>query len=43
MALLTDDMKREVPQQLARAQLLFECWQHEIRKRINQGLAPCEG
>jgi outer membrane protein OmpA-like peptidoglycan-associated protein len=42
MTLMTPEMKQEAPQQLARAQLLFDCWQHEIKRRINQELAPCE-
>ena len=41
IALMTPEMKQEEPQQLARAQLLFDCWQHEISRRINQELAPC--
>ena len=35
-------MKREAPQELARVQLLFDCWQHEIKGASNQELAPCE-
>ncbi len=42
MATMSDTMKKEAPQELARAQLLFDCWQHEINKRINEELAPCE-
>ena len=41
MKALTDDTKRASPQQAARAQLLFDCWQHEIAKRIDQTQSPC--
>jgi outer membrane protein OmpA-like peptidoglycan-associated protein len=41
MALWTDDMKRVAPQKLARAQLLYDCWQHEQARRISEELAPC--
>lgn len=40
---LNDDMKQLAPQKLARAQLLFECWQNELIKNINQTTAPCQG
>ena len=39
--LLTDDVKRVAPQQAARAQLLYDCWQNEMTRRINQEQAPC--
>jgi len=38
---LTDDIKRVAPQKLARAQLLFDCWQHQLSKDLNQDKAPC--
>lgn len=41
VALLTDDMKKVSPQKLARAQLLFDCWQHQVAANANQDLAPC--
>lgn len=41
MKLLTDDMKAAHPQKLARAQLLYDCWQHEIERGIDQEKAPC--
>lgn len=37
----TEDMKRVAPQKLARAQLLFDCWQQQVTKRISQERAPC--
>ena len=39
---LNDDMKRVAPQKLAHAQLLFECWQNELLKDLNQVKAPCQ-
>ena len=36
-----EDMERVSPQKLAHAQLLFDCWQNELRKRLNQAKAPC--
>ena len=39
--LLNDDVKRVAPQKLARTQLLYECWQNELIKNINQEKAPC--
>ena len=42
MALMTPEMKEDAPGELARAQLLYDCWQHEIRKRLNEQLAPCQ-
>jgi hypothetical protein len=39
--LTTDDMKRVAPQKLARAQALFDCWRHQLSKRIDQESAPC--
>ena len=41
MKLLTDDVKHAAPQQAARAQLLFDCWQHELAKKLDQEIAPC--
>ncbi len=39
---LTDDIKAAMPQKLAHAQLLFDCWQNEERKKLDQEIAPCE-
>lgn len=39
---LSDAMKAAAPQKLAHAQLLFDCWQNELLKHINQEKAPCE-
>lgn len=39
--LLTDDMKRIAAQKLARAQLLYDCWLHELERNIDQEKAPC--
>jgi len=41
MKVLTDDVKRIAPQQAARSQLLFDCWQHELAKHIDQTNSPC--
>jgi hypothetical protein len=41
MKLLNDDMKRDEPQKLARTQLLYDCWLHEVKKGIDQERAPC--
>ncbi|MDE3016233.1 MAG: hypothetical protein KGI29_04845 [Pseudomonadota bacterium] len=41
MAFLNNDMKRAAPQKLARAQLLFDCWQYEVAHGTNQERAPC--
>jgi len=41
MTVLNDDVKRSSPQKLAHAQLLFDCWQHELKRNINQEKAPC--
>lgn len=41
IALLNDDMKRVTPQKLAHAQLLFDCWQYQLSKDLNQEKAPC--
>lgn len=43
--LLTSDMKSVAPQKLARAQLLFDCWQHQLSKHVSEdvaeNIAPC--
>lgn len=45
MTMETDDVKRVSPQKLARAQLLFDCWQQQLNKGVNpevaEALAPC--
>lgn len=41
MKLMTPDVKSVAPQQLARAQLLFDCWQHQLIRDLNQETAPC--
>jgi hypothetical protein len=41
LAVSNDDMQRIAPQKLARAQLLFDCWQHELSRRIDAENAPC--
>jgi len=41
--LLNDDMKRVNPQKLARAQLLYDCWQNEVPRKLSQLKAPCQG
>jgi outer membrane protein OmpA-like peptidoglycan-associated protein len=38
---LEEDIKKVAPQKLARAQLLFDCWQHQLNKELNQEQAPC--
>lgn len=40
-AFLTQDMKDVAPQKLARAQLLFDCWQDQLSKNLKEELAPC--
>jgi len=39
---LTDPVKHAAPQKLARGQLLFDCWQNELLKNLNQVKAPCD-
>lgn len=41
LAVLTDDVKSVAPQKLARAQLLFDCWQQQHRTGGNVKKAPC--
>jgi outer membrane protein OmpA-like peptidoglycan-associated protein len=41
MALLNDEMKRVTPERLARTQLLFDCWQHQLATRTGSQLVPC--
>jgi outer membrane protein OmpA-like peptidoglycan-associated protein len=41
MALLNDEMKHVSPQRLARTQLLFDCWQHQLVTRSGGQIAPC--
>ena len=41
LKLLTPEIKKDAPQQAARAQLLFDCWQHELRKKQDQEQSPC--
>jgi len=41
MKLMNDKIKKSAPQKLARAQLLFDCWQYELKKHIDQEQAPC--
>jgi outer membrane protein OmpA-like peptidoglycan-associated protein len=41
MKLMTPQIKEVAPQQLARSQLLFDCWQHQLSKDLNQVQAPC--
>lgn len=41
MDFLTPDMKRVAPQKLARAQLLFDCWQHQVARRLSENEVPC--
>ena len=41
VALQTDDMKHFTPRKLARAQLLFDCWQNQLVRRANQETVPC--
>jgi len=38
---MTDDIKNSSPHKLARVQLLYDCWLHEIEKGIDQEKAPC--
>lgn len=40
--LLHVDVKKEVPQQAARAQLLFDCWHNEVKESINPAQRLCE-
>lgn len=41
MALLNDEMKHVAPERLARTQLLFDCWQHQLATRTGAQLVPC--
>jgi hypothetical protein len=45
IAVLTDDIKRVAPQKSARAQQLFDCWQHQENRnaseKIIEEIAPC--
>jgi outer membrane protein OmpA-like peptidoglycan-associated protein len=41
MKVMTEEVKDVTPQQLARAQLLFDCWQHQLIRDLNQEIAPC--
>lgn len=41
MRLLTDEVKQAAPQELARAQLLFDCWQHQAVSAMAAGQALC--
>ena len=41
VALQTDDMKHVTPRKLARAQLLFDCWQNQVTRRANEQIVPC--
>jgi outer membrane protein OmpA-like peptidoglycan-associated protein len=41
LALLNDEMKHVSPARLARAQLLFDCWQHQLVTRTGEKVAPC--
>lgn len=41
LAALTEDAKEASPKKAAHAQLLFDCWQHQMELRINQEIAPC--
>lgn len=37
----SDQIKSIAPQKAARAQLLFDCWQHELSQHLDQEKAPC--
>jgi len=41
MTVLNDNVKQTSPQKLAHAQLLFDCWQYELKRNLNQEKAPC--
>ena len=43
ISLLTDDVKRAAPQKAARAQLLFECWNAQASKKIDNGAECADG
>ena len=42
VALQTGEMKHVTPRRLARAQLLFDCWQNQLATRQNTEKVPCD-
>lgn len=42
MALLAENVRRVLPQQAARAQMLYDCWYHQVSQLKIGDEAPCE-